>query len=137
MKNDVAEVLKALDSAKARVPTDWKYLSQDENIMFQVMEMDYLIKPLSEHLGVRKEVFPSSAELENDEISMIVEKILDLWATYHYHADLPEGLPIRIAYKTLLSVWDETVGCFPEGNFHFDFYEMELEQYIDREKFHA
>lgn len=130
MNKDIAEVLEALDRAKAQVPKDWEYLSNDENVMCQVIEMDYMPKPLSDHLGVSKEIFPASAQLEDDEIKMIVEKILDVWAAYHYLADLPEGLPIRIAYETLLSVWDETVSCYPVGNFHFDFYERELDQYV-------
>jgi len=131
LNKSVAEVLEALDRAKAHVPQDWEYLSNDENVMSQVMEMEYMPKPLSDHLCVSKELFPASTQLEDDEIKIIVEKILDVWAVYHYLADLPEGLPIRIAYETLLSVWDETVSCFPVGNFHFDFYEMELEQYVN------
>lgn len=130
LNKSVSEVLKALDRAKAHVPQDWENLSNDENVMSQVMEMEYMPKPLGEHLGVSKELFPASTLLEDDEIKIIVEKILDVWAVYHYLADLPEGLPIRIAYETLLSVWDETVACFPGGNFHFDFYDLELEQYI-------
>lgn len=131
LNKSIAEVLEALDRAKDHVPQDWEYLSNDENVMSQVMEMEYMLKPLGDHLGVSKELFPASTLLEDDEIKIIVEKILDVWAVYHYLADLPEGLPIRIAYETLLSVWDETVSCFPIGNFHFDFYEMELEQYLN------
>lgn len=130
MNKNIAAVVEALERAKAHVPRDWDYLSTDEEVMLQVMEMEYMPKPLSEHLGVSKELFPASAQLEDDEIKILVEKILEVWAVYHYQADLPEGLPIRIAYETLLSVWDETVSCFPTGCFHFDFYEMDLEQYV-------
>lgn len=132
LNKNIAEVLEALDRAKACVPRDWEYLSNDENIMAQVIEMDYMPKPLSDHLGVSKELFPASTQLEDDEIKIIVEKIIEVWAVYNYHADLPKGLPIRIAYETLLSVWDETVACFPIGSFHFDFYELELEQYVNQ-----
>ena len=131
LNKNVIEVLEALDRAKAQVPKDWEYISSDEDVMSQVMEMEYMPKPLSDHLGVSKELFPASTQLEDDEIKIIVEKILDVWAVYHYLADLPEGLPIRIAYETLLSVWNETVSCYPMGYFHFDFYEMELEQYVN------
>jgi len=134
LNKNITEVLEALDRAKAHVPKDREYLSNDQSIMFQVMEMNYKVKPLSDHLGVGKELFPPSVELEEDEIKIIVEKILDVWAAYHYFADLPKGLPIRIAYDVLLSVWDEEVSCFPFGDFHFDFYEMELEQYINPKK---
>lgn len=128
---DIADVLNALDRAKAYVPKDWDYLSQDENVMLEVMELDYDPKPLGNHLGVNKDIFPAAAQLEDDEIKMLVDKILDTWATYNYIADLPEGLPVRIAYEALLSVWDETVTCCPFGSYHFDFYDQDLDQYVD------
>lgn len=128
---EVTNVLTALDLAKAHVPKDWEYLSTVEEVQFQVMELEYNEKPLCVHLGVSKDIFPPADQLENDEIKAIVEKIVEVWAVYNYIADLPDGLPVRIAYDTLLSVWDETVPCFPFGHFHFDFYELELQQYVD------
>jgi hypothetical protein len=131
MNTSVAEVLEALERSKVNVPKDWDYLATDEEVMFQVYEMEYMEKPLSAHLGVDKEVFPPLGQLEDDEVKVIIDKILDVWAVYHYFADLPEGLPVRIAYETLLSVWDEVVSAFPVGEFHFDFYDRDLEQYVD------
>jgi hypothetical protein len=128
---EVDHVISALDRSKAQVPKDWDYLSQDLNVMYQFFELDYNSKPLSDHLGIGKELFPAAEQLEDDEIKTIVEKILETWAAYNYIADLPRGLPIRIAYKALLSVWDETVTCCPIGNYHFDFYEMELDRFVD------
>ena len=37
LNKNVTEVLKALDRAKAHVPQDWEYVSNDENVMSQVM----------------------------------------------------------------------------------------------------
>ena len=54
-------------------------------------------------------------------VKILVDKILDTWAAYNYLADLPKGLPIRIAYKTLLSVWSEDVPRMPTGTFSFRF----------------
>lgn len=132
--HDVVEVLKALDRVKSLVPKDWEYLSQDEDVLFQVMEMEYNQKPLSEHLGIDKALFPPPENLEDDEIKAIVDKILETWAVYNYLADLPKGLPIRIAYTALLSVWDETVMSCPIGHVYFDFYEMELDKYVSPSK---
>ena len=130
LNENIASVIEALDRAKSQVPPDWDSLSMDEDSMCQVMEMEYMEKPLSAHLGVNKELFPSLTQLEDDEVKIIVEKILEVWAVYHYHANLPNGLPIRIVYEVLLSVWDETVGLFPEGRCHFDFCELDLERFI-------
>lgn len=131
MNTAVIEVLKALDRSKAHVPKDWDYLATDEEVVMQVFEMEYMEKPLSAHLGVDKDLFPPVGQLEDDEIKLIVDKILDTWAAYNYFADMPRGLPIRIAYETLLSVWDEIVSCFPVGEFYFDFYDLNLGQYVD------
>jgi len=100
----VDEVLNALERAKTLVPQDWEYLAQDEGVLMQVMEIEYNQKPLSVHLGVDKEIFPPIDQLEDDEIKVIVEKILEVWEAYHYFADFPEGLPIRIAYSISM-IW--------------------------------
>lgn len=54
LNKNVAEILKALDRAKANVPQNWEYLSNDENIMAQVIEMEYMPKPLSDQSSSRR-----------------------------------------------------------------------------------
>ncbi len=127
---NIDDILQALERSKTNVYKDQDYLAQDKDVMMQVMELEFDLKPLGGHLGVLMEQFPSAESLEDDEVKTLVDKILDTWAAYNYLADLPEGLPIRIAYKTLLSVWNEEVPRMPTGHFHFDFYELELEKYI-------
>lgn len=125
--DSIDEILQALDRSKNHVPKDQDYLAQDEDVMMQVMELDYDLKPLSDHLGITIEQFPVLEQLEEDEVKNIVEKILETMAAYNYFADLPEGLPVRNAYQRLLSIWNEKVPRMPTGEFHFDFYEMEFE----------
>lgn len=126
----LTDILHVLDRSKTNVYKDQDYLAENEEVMMQVMELEFDLKPLGDHLGISIEKFPSVESLEDDEVKILVDKILDTWAAYNYLADLPKGLPIRIAYKTLLSVWNEDVPRIPTGNFHFDFYELELEKYI-------
>jgi hypothetical protein len=45
LNKNIAAVLEALDRAKAHVPQDWEYLSTDENVMSQVMEMESMLIP--------------------------------------------------------------------------------------------
>ncbi|MBS0636553.1 MAG: hypothetical protein JSS12_03500 [Verrucomicrobia bacterium] len=125
-QNEILEVLKALDRSVALAPTNSEELANDEDVFMQVIELDYQEKPLSEHLGVSKEVFLPVQQLEDDEIALIVERILDAWDAYNYAAELPEGLPIRKVYETLLSVWDEKVPGIPFGTYHFDFYDSDF-----------
>lgn len=131
--SQVLKVIAALDESKARVPKCMEELfNYADNFEVHILEIELAIeKPLSERLGVSRSLFPDADQLEDDEIHLIVKKILDVWAVYHYLADLPHGLPIRIAYRTLLSVWDESVMCLSTGHFHFDFYDQDLEQYVD------
>lgn len=127
---NIVEIMQALDRSKTNVYKDQDYLAQDEDVMMQVMELEFDLKPLGEHLCISIDQFPSVESLEDDEVKTLVEKILDTWAAYNYLADLPNGLPIRIAYKTLLSAWNEDVPRMPIGHFHFDFYDHDLEKYI-------
>lgn len=129
MDEGVMRVLQALEHSKTLVPSDWDYLAEDEAVMEQVMEMNYMERPLSEHLSVPYELFPALEELEDDEVKLIVDKIIDVWAAYNYFADLPDNLPIRIAYTTLLNVWDDIVGCYPTGRCHFDFSYLDYDKY--------
>jgi len=133
IENDVAEIIKALDRAKENVPKDWDYISQDESIQCQVMELEYNCKELSAHIGVSIDQFPSVERLEEDEVKLIVDKILETMAAYHYYADLPNGLPVRIAYTKLLGLWNEEVSSCPFGNFHFDFYDEDFSMDVEEE----
>lgn len=129
--NDISDILKALERSKANVPKDWDYLIQDDDVMMQLMELDYNSKPIGVHLGISVDQFPSLEQLEDDEVQMIVDKTLDTWVAYNYYADLPEGIPIRLAYKLILSVWNDEVSCCPEGNLHLIFCHPELEPYME------
>lgn len=127
---NIFDILQALEMSKANVYQDQDELAQDEYVMEQVMEFEFDLRPLGEHLGISLEQFPSAESLEDDEIKILVEKILDTWATYNYCADFPpKGVPIRTAYKKVLSVWNNVVSRIPEGRLHFDFYEFEPENY--------
>lgn len=125
LNKKMTKALEALEHSIKNVPQDWNELCQNEEVMEQVMEMAYDLKPLSKQIGVSKNLLPAVVELEDDEIKQLVDKIRETWAAYHYFAEFPEGLNVRVAYECLLSLWDETVACCPEGNLHFDFSIME------------
>lgn len=85
---------------------------------------------MGERLDIKLESFPAVEELEEDEIKSIVDMIVEVWSQYRCMANLPKGLPYRIAYNTLLSVWDEPVMIFSASHFYFDYYDQDLDQYI-------
>ena len=55
MKTDksIVDILQALDRSKIHIPKDHGVLlAQDEDVMMQVMELGYDLKPLGMHLGI-------------------------------------------------------------------------------------
>lgn len=130
----VISALNQLENAKKRVPPNMEELmNYESDFPLHILEIEFgEEKPLSERLGVSRGSFPPEVELDDDEVDAVVDKIIEVWGLFHYVADLPEGLPKRIAYSTLLSVWDEPVMLFTTGHFHFDFYQFELDQYVDK-----
>jgi hypothetical protein len=130
----VVHALNELEKAKKRVPPNMEELmNYESDFPLHILEIEFgEEKPLSERLGVSRGLFPPEVELDDDEVEAVVDKIIEVWAVFHYIADLPEGLPTRIAYTTLLSVWDEPVMLFTTGHFHFDFYQLELDRFVDK-----
>jgi len=130
------QLIENLQYEKDKAPKDWDCFLSDIDFIdiidfsHKLLELELPEKPLSERLGIKKESFPLSEELEEDEIKTIVNMILDLWEHYHYFAAFPDGLPYRIAYSALVSVWDEPVMCLSLGHLHFDFTHLELDQYV-------
>lgn len=84
-------------------------------------------KPMHEWMGIGKENFPPPEKLSNDELDMMVDEILKLWAAYNIHADLPENLPAGIAYKLLVDYFDKPVAWISEGTLHVEFCDYEPE----------
>ncbi len=125
IQKDIAEILNALDRSRALAPLNCDEAMINDEIFAKVIELEYQEKPLSIHLGVSKDLFLPAVHLEDDEIAIIVDRMLDTMDAYNYVADLPEGLTIRVAYNALLNIWDEIVPCIPFGTYHFDFYDLD------------
>jgi len=127
MREQVTQLLEVLEIARKKVPPQMAaWQNHEDNFPLHILEIELgTDKPLCERLGVSKGVFPSVEELEEDELEVIVDKILELWADYHYYAEVLEGYPRRKAYTMLLSVWEEAVPMYATGGFHFDFYSEE------------
>jgi uncharacterized protein YecE (DUF72 family) len=117
---NLADILEALETSKIRAPKDQEYVEEiDEEIMAQVIELEYDPKPLGDHLGISLEQLPAVGDLENDELEILVGKILDTWAAYNYFADFSNNVSIRIAYKELLNVWNDETPRTTTGRYHF------------------
>lgn len=135
---NVSNILGALENSKQRIPLSKSDLERlkacNADFPLYLLELEFCAdKSMEERLGISKSMFIPEPELDNTEIKALVDKILDVWSEFNYFAEFPNGLPLRIAYKKLLEVWDEPVMSCMMGSFHFDFYAEELEQYVDLE----
>ncbi len=126
MRTQIIQILDVLEIARKRVPSYMAaWLDNDPDIL-HLLEIELgEEKPLCERLGVSKGIFPPVDDLDDDEVEVLVAKIQELWAVYHYLAEFPSGVSTRKAYDTLLSVWEEPVMMFATGRFHFDFYDID------------
>lgn len=131
LRRYVEQILEDLEEAKNQAPQEIHELQhlEDEDSLFKLLELGDEL-PLSERLGIPKKIFPPENKLDDQEVQLLVDKILELWESFHYLADFPKGLPIRIAYKTLMDVWDDRVPYCALGHFHFDFCNHDLDQYV-------
>ena len=133
--NCIELVIAALDKSIAQVPNELDArLDLNPYIREQIHEMEYgEEKPLGDHLGVSRALFPPVDQLEEDEIKIIVLKILETWEVYHFRILLPEGVPVRIAYQVILSVWEYKTRCVPIGYMNLDLSNLNLDNYVNRD----
>lgn len=131
------EMIESLLRAKNEAPKDLdKFLNMDSSFDLHLFELEMWEmnvtpeKSMGDRLGIKLESFPMTAELEEDEIKAIVDKIIEVFALHHCIPDLPVGLPCRIAYEALQSIWNDPVTIFASGHFHFDFCSLDLDQHI-------
>lgn len=131
----VEYLLSELDKAKKRPPP---YLDDTihHELAFDVhiFELEFGDeKPLSERLGISKRLFVPEPELDDDEVEALVKSILEVWQVFHYYGYLPAGVPPRLVYKTLLSVWNDLVPSVMTGGYHFTFHNPDLDPYYEEE----
>ncbi len=72
-------------------------------------------KPMQEWLGISKENFPPPETLTDDQLAMMLDEILKLWATWRLYPNLPGDLPTAIAYKVLTDFFDKPIAWVSQG----------------------
>ncbi|MEM6261655.1 MAG: hypothetical protein AAGI38_04035 [Bacteroidota bacterium] len=68
----------------------------------------YLYGPrysMSDLFDLEVEVFPPLEKLTEAQATNLAQAILDLWRSINIEADLPDDLPLHIAYPVLLQRW--------------------------------
>lgn len=93
--------------------------------------MIYLYGPqyaMSDLFEISTEAFPPAEMLSPEQAETLVQAILELWASVNLFADLPDGLPLSLAYPQLVRLWgSEPVSVVREGMVHLEFCEYETE----------
>lgn len=85
-------------------------------------------QPMHELLGLEPAYFPPEEKLNDEMITALVSKLLDLWEVFNFYPDFPENLPDRIRYKFLVQHLEEDVQYVSEGMIHIEFCDYEPEK---------
>lgn len=78
-------------------------------------------QPFEKLLGLTADQFPPIEKLRHDEIELLVEKLLQLWAAFNFHADFPNDLPNYLKYQLMINKLSEEVQYVSSGTIHFEF----------------
>lgn len=82
------------------------------------------------HCNLKKEQFPPSKRLTSEQMNKVCEAFDKLLFTWNIHADLPDDLPIEMAYETLVSVLDRKFFIPISGFVGLEFCDNEPEECI-------
>lgn len=123
MTNYINQLIDDIRKAAESLPTKpFMELLEDEECLRGVMEYETVEpKPMHEWFGIHKTVFPPADRLTKDQLKIMVDEILKLWAAYNFEATLPDKLPADIAYTTLVNHFDKPVIWISEGIIGIEF----------------
>lgn len=106
------QVLFLLEESKKRVP---EKLVEDEDpfiasILNKTLEEMQAPKAIETWLGVPESRLPSAGLLTDFQLGLLVDKIVEVWKTFHFIPDFPhEYLSNAFKYKLLKAFWQEEV----------------------------
>jgi hypothetical protein len=129
MQHYLAQLITDMRQAAENLPPKpyYEIPPEAEGIEYVIEWENATEKPMHEWIGIPKENFPPLEKLSDDELALMVNEIRNLWAAYNFHADLPENLPAKIAYKLLVDYFDKPVAWISEGTLHIEFCDYEPE----------
>lgn len=138
MQTYITQLLADLKAAQDNKPAklDYKLLYPDHpaNDPIYGGVMDYMIEwenapewTFDKLFGISGEAFPPVEKLSQEQTTLLVDGILELWASFNITTHIPhDDTPIEIIYKVLVNYWKtETVQYISEGWLTIEFCEYD------------
>ncbi len=127
MKKYLKYLLKDIEAAKKNRPPIPK---QTENIseMFRGPE-EYMNSPLQnmcDWFGLDARAFPPAERWNEEEMSIVVNAMTELWDVYNYEPAFPEGVGMKLKYKLFVKVLTEPVPWVSSGLITIDFCDSDV-----------
>jgi hypothetical protein len=81
---------------------------------------------LSQYTGLEKVQFPDEAQLSEEQCAAITKALKDTYFSYGVTLEIPDGIPVRVRYRTVVNALDEAVFVSRHGFYgieycHYDF----------------
>lgn len=75
----------------------------------------------SDHCGLESKYFPPADYFTDVELKLIFDALKEMMLTWNHDINLPENLPIQIAYKMTVGTLDKKTNILNSGFICFDF----------------
>jgi len=134
MQQYLNQLLADLKAAQTKQPEkpDYKVLYPDHQANDPIYDgmMDYMIEwdnapewKMDDLFEIKSEVFPPVEKLTTEQVTKLIDGILELWAHFNIDAVIPDDkIPVEIVYKELVNSWKtETIQYISEGTLHLEF----------------
>lgn len=96
---------------------------EEEFSSFFLEEKELFEKPFGETCGLKKNQFPPSGRLTDSQMEGICEAIERLLFSWNICNDLPENIPVAMAYNLLVSIFEIEVAIVSAGQTGIEFCE--------------
>ncbi len=84
---------------------------------------------LSQHTGLEKAQFPDEAQLTDEQCAAVANALEYTFFTYGVTLDIPDGIPIRARYRTVVEALDKAVFVSRHGQVHLEYCDYDFDGY--------
>jgi len=122
MQNYVNQLLIDIRQAKLKAPEKPVFSDNYEEYNTQMLAVENTPDITCEKLmGLTYEQFPPSNQLNDGQMTNLIETITDTFEAFDMWIDLPEGIPLTEKYDMIRDLFKEKFSYMPGFSCHFDF----------------
>jgi hypothetical protein len=135
MKTYINQLLRDIESAAAADPSEVPGFGLNpDSFEAYILEVERFIHEdpvttLGKYLGLERVQFPEDNQLTEQQCAAVFDALTNAYASYGVALEIPEGIPVRICYRTAVEALEKAVFVSGYGMYHIEYCHYDFDGY--------